>query len=279
MKILVRESLLAILLVFSAHGLVYFLLAVLPDSSFSGLGIYAGSQEALAQWRLSHANSYATQFANLIHGDLGRSLDNLPVREQILDAALISAPHLAVATVLIAAGVWLVGFKGVPDRYGELLANYVNFLPPYVAISLLVILSLSVAPLLAAQTVVASVALAVPPLALLSAQAYRITEENLRSEHVRMHFALGASTTRVRQRLLKNLLYQLLPSLHNATLALFASLLFVEVLVGIGGLGSLTARAMKRVDVDLALGLVVFYAIVVAGVHVTARVVRAQFPE
>lgn len=279
MKVLARESFLAMALVIAAHGLMYFFLAVLPDSSFSGLGIFVGNQEALAQWRLNNESSYGTRLLDLFKCDFGKSLDNLPVRTQILDALLVSAPHLGIAMVLLIGGIWLVGRMGTPNGHGELLVNYFNFLPPYVAISLLVILSLVIGPFLTGSTLVASVALAVPPLALLSAQTYRITAANLKSDHVRLHIALGASKERVRQRLLKNLIYELLPSLHNAALALFASLLFVEVLVGIGGLGAMTARAIKRVDINLALGLVVFYASAVASVQVLTRTVRAQFPD
>lgn len=279
MNTLARESLLAIALVLGSHALVYFLLAVLPDSSFSGLGIFAGNQEAVAQWRLSNANSYPTYLLNLLRGDFGRSLDNIPVLTQVVDAVVLSAPHLAISVVLLFCGVWYVGYQGTPGGRGELLANYLNFLPPYVTISLLVILSVLLGSILGGATFVAALALTAPPLALLSAQIYRITEANLRSDHVRLHVALGASRESVRKRLLKNLIYELLPSLHNAVLALFAALLFVEVLVGIGGLGSLTARAIKRVDVDLSLGLVIFYGIVAATIQVVSRAIRARFPD
>lgn len=279
MKTLVRETLLAIALVLASHALAYFLLTVLPDSSFSGLGIFAGNQDAVVQWRSRSAESYDIRFFNLLQGDFGHSLDNISVAQQILNALLVSTPHLVLSLVLLCLGVWFVGTKGTPGGHGEVVANYLNFLPPYVTIALLVITSILFGSAWGVSTLTAALALTVPPLALLCAQIYRITDVNLLSDHVRLHVALGASHVQVRKRLLKNLVHELLPSLHNVALMLLASLLFVEVLVGIGGIGSLTARAIKRVDIDLSLGLVVFYGLMAAGVQVLSRVVRAQYPD
>lgn len=275
-----KEALRAMGLVASAYLLAYALVAVLPDASYAAFGIFSSNEAVVSAWRNTQAHDgLGDRAARLTHLDFGRTLDGVPVLDQLSTALLVSAPHLVIGAMFIMVVVVGVGYRGYPGGKFEQIVSFSNFLPQYV---LVVAIALSAATLNNApgfQGILAGLALGIAPASLMAAQAYQITAVNLRSEHVRFHRACGASEHEVRRRLFKNLLFGLLPSFQNALLALIGSLLFVEIALGIGGLGALTARAIRRTDVDLVLGLVVFYAFSTSLIQGFSRMVRAVFPE
>jgi ABC-type dipeptide/oligopeptide/nickel transport system permease component len=124
-----------------------------------------------------------------------------------------------------------------------------------------------------------SVALAVTPTALLVSVIHNHLCTELAAEHTRFYLAYGATASDVRRRFVRSAALVALPYMQVLTVALCANLIFVEALTSSGGLGSLTLRAAKRVDFNLVLGLVVFYALVTSTIDTLARVARSRLQQ
>jgi ABC-type dipeptide/oligopeptide/nickel transport system permease component len=92
------------------------------------------------------------------------------------------------------------------------------------------------------------------------------------------HAAQGATTIAIRLRVLRTTGVHALPSLQVVAISLLSSQVFVEAIANIGGIGALTVRAAKRVDVNLILALVLFYSAVVGSIHVVSQALRSRYP-
>ncbi len=242
--------------VFAAHGLAYFLLTILPDAAYAALGLFAGNVEVANKIRASGSVSYTSVLLDLVRSDLGMGLNGVPVAEQLVQAIQSSAPNIFMVSALLAAGFISIVLWGKPNSVCEWASRLLNFLPPYVIVSLLMLLSL----ISGVDQLPIMLALLVPPLALLASQVLGLLAVFLQSDHVRFHRSLGASEFKVRQRLVKNTALALLPSVHSIAINLLAALLFVETIFNKGGVGTLAIRAVRTADIKLVLGVVLLFA-------------------
>jgi peptide/nickel transport system permease protein len=245
------------LTVVGAFSIGYMLINYLPSAAFAALGIFA-SNEAVVSDFLKHQGTkdYLQYVTAALSGDLGFSLDGLPVGNQVLQAAMVSLPILLIALTIVSIALYKAVYAKDMSFYTSLL-GYCSFLPVYVfgmIAGVLVLLIPSGGNL--ATSIIAGIAISISVGALLVRQMQNVIHELMRSDHVRFHRAQGASDRQVRKRISRNVFVQLLPSVQSAVLVCIASVVFVELILGIGGIGSLTARAIRRSDTNLILGLI-----------------------
>ena len=196
----VRTALvLALCSVFGAHGLVYLLVGVLPDAAAISLGLESARPELMAAFHSTHSmRPYYVVLADLASLDLGKSLDGISVRRELAGSILASLPRLLagsglIALVCVATAFFVRGSIGKPDR----LASLIAFLPPYLMPFLGMLLLLSLRPVLGAEIseasapVLAVLAIAATPAALIAAQTANISRRNLRSDFARTLAAAG----------------------------------------------------------------------------------------
>ena len=258
----VRTALiLALCSIFGAHGLVYLLVGVLPDAAAVSLGLESARPELMAAFHSAHAmRPYHIVLADLAGLDLGRSLDGVSVRGELAGSILASLPRLLagfglIVLVCVATALFARGSGGKLERVASLIA----FLPPYLMPFLGLLLLLSLRPVLgvelseASALIVAVLAIAATPAALIAAQTSNITRRNLGSDFARTLAAAGAGPLRVRLWLLHNIVAELAPSLEKMFTWMVATLLFAEPILGLGGFGTMAVRAVRRSDADLLL--------------------------
>ncbi len=251
---------------FAAQGLAFAMLKALPDASVAALGLGSAQESARAAFREARpARSYPTVLQQLAHGQLGMTLDGIPVADELSQAAAASLPRLAAAIALIALGLGAVAFASGPtlDRLAA-VSRLVAFLPPFVAPFVALGILIAFAGGLTRLGEASAIAcIAIPPAALLTAQAAAITRRNLNQPFAVTIRAMGASSARLRIRLTNALAMELAPTLEKVLAGLLTALLFVEPVLGLNGLGTVTMRGIARSDPDLILALVLMTALVI----------------
>lgn len=266
------------MVLFGAHALAYFIVGVLPDAALVALGLQSANAEIVAAFQRSEtARDYLPSLMGLARGDWGLTLDRVPVLAELSRAVALSAPRILGATVLIAALVLGTGYARRPPR---ILFAVISFLPPYVIafLALLFLLVMQQAnPDALPVVLAATLAIAVAPAMLLAEQAALSTRRNLDTDFARTLRALGATPRQVCTKLLPNLTVELTPSIEKALVALLGSLMFVEPILGLPGLGTTTVRAVRRADPELLIGLTVWLATAVAFSRLAGLLIRRQF--
>ena len=277
--------LLAFCSVFGAHGLVYLLVGVLPEAAAVSLGLESARPELMAAFRSAHAiRPYHVVLADLVVLDFGRSLDGVPVRREIAGSLAASLPRLLAGFGLIAvacAATALLVHKNGGKR--DRLASLIAFFPPYLVPFLALLFLLAVRPVLGAgpaaalAPVMAVLAIAVTPAALIAAQTANIARRNLRSDFARTLAAAGATPLYLRFRLLHNVAAEIAPSLEKMFTWMVATLLFAEPILGLSGFGTTAVRAVRRSDPDLLLGVTLAIAVAVALLRLLVLCVRRRY--
>jgi ABC-type dipeptide/oligopeptide/nickel transport system permease component len=275
---LARALLTAFIVVLAAHALVYFLVNVLPDAALVALGIQGANQDVLSTFQASvQRRDYAQSLLGLLQLNLGETLDGVRVSHELSRGLRESGPRVLVSLLLVLGTVLAVAFaRRVPRRF----FSVVSFLPPYVIASLALLILLgagAASPGGHALWLMAAAAVAVSPAALLAEQSAAITTRNLASDFARTMVAAGADAIYVRWKLLANLAAEIVPSLDKALVALVASLMFAEPILGLAGIGTTTVRAVRRADPELLVGVTLFFATCVAITRIVAVVVRRRF--
>jgi len=221
--------------------------------------------------------------AALSRGDLGTTLDGVPVGQEIGTALQASIPRFFVAALLAGLLVFAVSMapEGAlpPLRY---LASLLSFFPPFLVafVGLGVLVSTNATFVFADQWggwLLSAACLAIPSAALLGAQAAEITDRNLKRPFAITVRAMGATRFQQRLRLSNNLLMELTPTLEKLVTGLLTTALFVEPVFGQAGLGTITLQAIRRTDANLLLALVLLFALVVNVARVLSNVVRSSY--
>ena len=163
------------------------------------------------------------------------------------------------------------------------VGDFVAFLPPYAApfLGFVVVLGVQffggIAISRAVYEVIGVLALSTGGGALLAAQTARITQRNLASDFARSIRAAGATRWQLRMRLIHNLVTEIGPTFEKMVVGLAAALFFVEPILNLGGFGTLAARAVRRSDTDLLLGVTLVVACMVALARVLVATTRLTY--
>jgi ABC-type dipeptide/oligopeptide/nickel transport system permease component len=266
--------------VIAAHALAFLMLGGLPEPAITALGIQSGNAAARAAFEQTHlTRSYAQTLWDLASGNLGTTLDGVPVLNELMQSLQSSLPRLALAIAMLAIGTIMVAFAN-RDRLKAIAEGFrfLAFLPPFAApfLALPVLLMISSTHTMIA-TMASSVCITLPALAILCSQTAEVTQRNLSAPFAVNIRATGASNARLRVRLLRSLFVELLPTMEKIVSGLLVSLIFVEPVLGLDGFGTLAIRAIRRSDPDMVLALVLVVAITVNSARILAEVGRHHF--
>jgi len=281
MTIWMREISRFLICALGAHAIGYVVIQVLPNPIYAMLGMSSGVGEISEN--LPHATqtkNYAERLLDTFRGDLGNTLDGVPVWQDLSFAIFASAPRLFFAVLIIAS--CLVAVAYAPKRVLAPVSNVATalaFLPPYLAPFLSLWLYVAVLPFLPtfsrqAEEILIVLGLAIPAAVFLTAQVASITIRNLDRPFVQNIRSLGAGELAIRHRLLHHVVFEVSPSLEKILVGLFTAIIFAESLFGASGIGSLTARAIRRTDIDLMLSVILMSAIVVGVLRLSAVGIR-----
>ena len=275
MKHLIQDALLAVLTVLLAHALTYWFVTALPDASIAALGVFAADHQQAASFKLQNPTpSYHEVLMNTFGGNLGKTLDGSSVFREVVDASAKSLPIVVVAllaSILVCVCVAFLPLTHI--QAATITGEVIAFLPPFVGPSIALVTSiflttfLSGAVLVGADWLLLAAGIALPCIAVAAAQASRITAKNLQQPFTIMMRACGLPELRIRVLLLRNLAVEIAPSLEQIAVVLITSLLLAEVIFGTSGLGSLTARAIRRSDMQLLLALTLVYSCGIAAIR------------
>ena len=269
--------------VLAAHALTYLLVAVLPDPSIILLGFQSAQESVLSAFQQQTAiRGYGQVLFDLANGDLGKTLDGVPVTAEVWTALEATVPRVVAAFAGVLMVVLAVAFLPRPGNpavwHGLTLTS---FLPPFLIPFACLVLALAMDLAIGTEGLfdtgwwLTVVAMAVSPAALAGAQTANIMKRNLEEPFAKTVLASGATPIRQRRRLLHNLFVELAPGLEKMLTAMITATMFAEPILGETGFGTMVVRAIRRTDVDLLLASVLAAAIAinlgrVAGVSVRA---------
>lgn len=280
-----KECVAAIVVVFVAHALTYFLVNVLPDAAVVALGLEGTHHEVLAAFHAQHVErSYVEVIQDLVRFDFGKTLDGTQVSQELAQGIMASAPRVFAAFFVVVGSALSAALLPIRSLTRvERLAPFLAFLPPYLLPFLGAVALLS-ATFFGAYQVhdavkegVAVLALALAPAALAFVQVRNITRRNLASDFARILLASGATPFYQRWRLVNNAVVEISPTLEKIFTTLVAILLFLEPIFGTSGFGTTAVRAIKRSDVDLILGVTFLIALCVCFCRIVTIFVRRKY--
>lgn len=274
-KALIRQLLACLVAVLAAHALSYFLMRALPSAATVALGLQSTNAEVVAAFESSvPQRSYLQTVADLARFELGRSLDGSPVNAELAQALLNSLPILLVS-LLCAALLGLVFALWPRANLFAPPAYFLVFLPPF----LFAFLSGGV-PLFSdtlPMPILTILACAALPCCLLATQAHSAMKQELAAPYADTLRMYCATDFALRLKMLPGVLVKLTPSLETAVSLVLSSMLFAEPISGQAGLGTLTARAVRRSDLDLLLGAVLLCALLIAMARLVGWAVRRHY--
>ncbi len=256
--------------IFGAHALAYAVIRVMPDAATVALGIESAQEAARVAFAEEvKPRDYVQTVRDLFRGELGKTLDGVPVTEEMATALVSSTPRFLLASLIvffIFLGVSIAPPRILgPTRYfGSLLSFFPPFLAPFLGFGILVSTNavFNFASNWGAWTL-CTFALALPPAAMISAQAAELTRHNLTKPFAITVRAMGASHLQQRYRLLRNLIAELAPTFEKLVVGMITMSLFAEPIFGEAGIGTTAIRAIRRTDPDLLLACVLLFALVI----------------
>lgn len=264
---IVDRTILAIAVLFGVHALVYAFVGLLPDAAVSALGLMGGNESAVARyWSTREAPEYLDHLLGMLRGDLGLTLDRVPVSSEIWRGLLSSGPIIFIslmATVILGRVVLTLSRTSLKPWIAWLDAG--AFIPPFV-IPLVFSAALYASPQAdnpAAAIACLLLSLLIPSAALTGAFLARYQIEEFAAPYVTSLGINGLPETEVRRLVSASSLSRLLRNADRVAVLNFVCLMLAEPILGQAGLGTLASRAIRTADPNLILGVTVFIALVV----------------
>jgi ABC-type dipeptide/oligopeptide/nickel transport system permease component len=286
---IVRYVLVLIVSLWFLHAFTFLLFFLLPSPEFGFAG-WAGIDPSILEatrQRLGLSgpwyHRYFLHLGHLFHGNLGQTLTGYPV-SQILESRLrASTPQWIVSLFMlifvpVPLGMWYCHRKinGV-QRFLYRLAHF-GFIPQFLAAivcdSLFI---MAVAPFVpdsftnGIRVGLAAFSGVLLPGAILFIATAATAMEIIRQPYVRSYEALGMSPSRIRLRLLWNVVRALRPLLGQIVLATVTGTIFAELLFGIPGVGHLFIESVRQQDFALMQSYLFFSGALVLAVSFAQR--------
>lgn len=279
---LIRRSLLLLLVLFGALVLVFLAVRSIPGNPAE---IMAGPERTpeevaslMAQWGFDRPlpEQFAHYIANVVTGDLGRSVSSRrPVTQELAERLPLT---VAIATIalIIGGGVGvLVGIRsalhrgGLWDRVATIGSLTGVSIPSFwIALMLMTLFAAQLGWLPAvgirspAHFVLPVATLMLEPLAIAARQTRSAMLEVLGQDYIRTARSKGLSAQRViRYHALRNAAIPVVTVLGLAWGSLLSGSIIVESVFGIPGLGKLTVDAIAARDYPMLQGVAILFAI------------------
>jgi len=218
----------------------------------------------------AESKTYFEILADLVDGELGVTLDGVPVEEAVGRALLDSLPRMGLAlTIIIFAVVLAIVLTRSRGGVGRNLMGLFAFLPPYLPAFILLPLALSTVSYIPEFVIVLSIAATAAFAA--AFQACTVLVHISHQPFVTTYRAYGLTELEIKKHLTKNILYAIAPSLERWFAQIIVSLMLAEAVFGVSGLGTLTIRAIQQTDVLLLMAIASLFAVWVSLVRLGAQ--------
>jgi ABC-type dipeptide/oligopeptide/nickel transport system permease component len=256
----------AVAAVFVAHAISYLAIRLLPDSAERIAGMLGGSEAVVVHLRgQMPQGDYFDRLVAMMKGDLGKSVDGVPVVRQIIEALALSIPRFLIAAALLVVIATAVLRR--PAHYGVVDAGleWAVQVPPFVwcFFGFIVVITTSDGvdkSALSISNLATVVATATAPAALLVLQARNVMRQQALSDFAIYMQSLGMPASNRAGVLRSAAIHQLLPTIEKLVMWLALSLLFSEMLLSLPGIGQLMLAALSRSDVNSLLGIILLLA-------------------
>mgnify|MGYP001573526310 CR=1 FL=1 len=280
--VVARHAVVALLTVLAAHAASFALVNVLPATAQQLLGLAGWSPDLRRGFEEARPKrNYPTMLRGLARGDLGVTSDGVLVSAELASSASRSLPRIILALTLgLVAGLFAAwttdrGNASQTSRWWLL-----TFFPPYgysvLAAAFVLMVTRGVPLASAVPWMMCTLAAAASPMALLAGQARTVMAFHLSAGHSAYLRANGVSEQRIRRLCLFNVVAEMLPTIEKVVAGTLTGLVLAEFILGVPGLGLLTFRTVRRSDVEMLGGLVLFFAAVVATTRFAATMLASR---
>ena len=284
MRELSRSVVFIVLTILAVHGLSYVLIGVLPDSAVVALGVFSAQDSAAEAFRTTYqTRSYLTIIYDMTRGDLGNTIDRVPVVREITRALWQSFPRMAIAFVLIFLTGILAGLFSSEDNQRSWIDKWVvfgMFLPSFF-LPLFIFSSLILTGIVAVRNIGGvglwigcAITIATTPVMLIYIQSKMVMRRLLTQPFARRYRSIGFNENKVRIKLLRNMLDEVAPTAEKLITAMLTQVILAETIFGLEGIGAITVRAVRRTDINLLLGIVLLFACIIGLLRVLSVLVR-----
>jgi ABC-type dipeptide/oligopeptide/nickel transport system permease component len=279
-----RQVAFGILAVLGTHALTSAIVLVLPRFEIAVLGIQAGShsvREHLVD-RVAQ-RSYIDRLFGLPSFDFGSSIDGTLVFTDLLTAMTVTIPLLLAVIVgsfaFVAISLWIRSPHRLGNEWGFSFLTFLpSFVPCFVGFALLLHFRIfQLTTIGAILWLAAGFCAAITPTLVLRSQALSLLQNEEEAAHARYLRAEGVGPATLRRWSIRNVFILLLPSIDKWFAWVMGTVMFSEIIFGLAGLGSAAARAVRRSDADLIVGVAVVVALLVNLVRFFTVWARRQY--
>jgi ABC-type dipeptide/oligopeptide/nickel transport system permease component len=257
----------AVAIVFTVHAITYALVGALPNAAISALGLLGGNAAAVsAFWQSRKLLPYPQHLANVVHGDFGLTINQVPVFGEVMQALGSSVPVIIAALVIaVLLVVWLFqNYKSTQQRRTVAFFDFLNFIPPFFIPFFAG--ALIFATIYAGNAVILRLALlvslALPVYFMLASTLLRLRGDEDGQIYPSALAANGVAQVEITMSILKVAVSKLAGTFDRAVVIAVVCLMLAEPTLGLPGLGTLTARAVRTADPNLTIGVTVATALI-----------------
>jgi len=277
-----RSLLAAVGILVSVHALTYGLMISLPAAASTALGLLAGNPAAVSEFERSRPiTPYFEHLLNVAHGDLGLTINRVPVTNEIL-----SALPSSIITIFFGLAISLLLVVGLAKasafaeqrclvQYFDFLNLIPPFIVPFAAAAVLFATPLAGSELAIHCALYASVVL--PTFFMLFSTLLRLRLEEDSRPYNQVLASNGVESKALRAAAVSSAAFVLCGILDRAVVIALVCLLLAETVLGVQGLGTLTARAVRTSDINLTIGVTLTSALIVVLTGVMATWIQHAY--
>lgn len=264
-----------LLFLWMLHLFAFALFDLLPEAAIGQVGVSAGDPAVLqaARQRLGLEGSwherYWSNMRNVLHGDLGKSIQgNYPVGKLLKERIEASVPLLCstlIAALILGLSVGMMFCRRRLSRMQRIMLwlSHGGMIPQFLAAALFSAIWVWFGNSLGSSQNTVRFCFALATCALLPTTTLLLATANTAHELAKQPFvtayeAIGTPWTGIRLKLLKNVLLALRPVGSRLILAILTGTVFAEYAFNLGGIGALLADAVKASDFPVAFAWLLF---------------------
>jgi len=264
---MVRNLISATIALFAVHALAYGLVSLLPDAATSALGLLGGNVAAVsAFWQSRQVLSYPDSLLHMLRGDFGLTIDQVPVSEELLRSLGYTFPILiaGLAVAALLTGIFVRSVRSEASIRTVAIFDFLNFIPPFFVpfFAAAIIFATRFAGDFALRTIAVGASIILPAFFMLTSMLLRLKNHE---DVQRYPFALaanGVSERAVAAGTLRVAVLRLSAVFDRVVVIATLSIILAEPTLGLPGLGSLAARAVRTADPNLTIGVTVTIALI-----------------
>ncbi|WP_373491043.1 hypothetical protein [Parasphingorhabdus sp.] len=270
-----KRLLTGVAVIFSVHAITSFLVTFLPNAASVALGILGGNDASIANyWESRDHVGYFDRSMQLMHADLGQTLDNTSVVNELTMALAQTGPSLVIALCLaFLSAFWVLKARSAMREHIGTISDTLSLLPPFIVpfiIAPVLFLTPFAGSSIATQTAVV-VSITLPLAIMITAMLIRFYHETLNEKFFNKLALNGLSLSALHRISRLNAWFRILAVFDRIVVAGLVGILLAEPLFGVSGIGTLTARAIRTSDPNLtvAISTAIASVVIIAGLFGT----------